>query len=268
MSNTTNKAPQAAALAGVQALIAGTQKHFPNGQFTLGNTAYTTASLVQVLPPLVDAYAAVSAARLNARDAVAALRTTEAKVEPVIRDYVTFLRATFSNATAQLGDFGLQAPKARTPLPPEQRLAATVKARATRIARGTVGKKKKLTVKGEVIGVTVTPITTSGPTPSSGTAPAPAPAAPASAPAASPPAAPAGATAPASTTTAPAVVARLGNGPRGVSGTSTRALSRGGPGTSRFFLDRGVHRPAAVVKSAIDLDEVGEHGELEFAPDR
>ena len=206
MSNTTNKAPQAAALAGVQALIAGTQKHVPNGQFTLGNTAYTTASLVQVLQPLVDAYSAVSAARLNATDAVAALRTTEAKVEPVIRDYVTFLRATFSNAKAQLGDFGLQAPKARTPLPPEERLAATAKARATRVARGTVGKKKKLTVKGDVIGVSVTPITTSGPAPSSATAPAPAPAAPA--PTASSPAAPAGATTPASTTTAPAVVAR------------------------------------------------------------
>jgi hypothetical protein len=208
MSITTSKAPQAAALAGVQALIAGTQKHFPNGQFTLGNTAYTTASLVQVLQPLADAYSAVSAARLNATDAVAALRTTETKVDPVIRDYVTFLRATFSNAKAQLGDFGLQAPKARTPLPPEQRLAATAKAKATRVARGTVGKKKKLIVKGDVIGVTVTPITASGPAPSSGTAPAPALAAPASALAASPPAAPAGATAPASTTTAPAVVAR------------------------------------------------------------
>ena len=48
MSRTTSNT-KAAALAHVQALIAGTQKHFPNGSFTLGNTTYTSASLVQVL---------------------------------------------------------------------------------------------------------------------------------------------------------------------------------------------------------------------------
>jgi hypothetical protein len=177
-------------LAGVQALIAGTQKHFPSGQFTLGNTAYTTASLVEILTDLAGAYAAVSAARLNANDALAALRTEEAKANPVIRDYVTFLRATFRSATAQLGDFGLQAPKARTPVSPEKRLAATAKARATRIARGTVGKKHKSTIHGDVSGVLVTPITTSGPAPSP-VASTPAPAAGPTAPAATPTTAPA-----------------------------------------------------------------------------
>ncbi|HEX3770124.1 MAG TPA: hypothetical protein VHV30_04635 [Polyangiaceae bacterium] len=176
--STTNSRAQAAALAAVQALIAGTEKHFPNGQFTIGNTAYTTASLVGVLQDLAGAYSNVSALRLATRDGVAALRTTEANVDPVIRGYVHFLRATFSDAAAQLGDFGVQAPKARTPLAPEQRLVATAKARATRIARGTVSKKQKLAIKGDVTGVQVTPITASRPAPS---------------------------TAPASTTTAPAV---------------------------------------------------------------
>ena len=189
MSNTKNPT-QAALLAGVQALIAGTQKHFPSGQFTLGNTAYTTASLVELLTELAGAYAAMSAARLNARDALTALRTEEAKVDPVIRDYVTFLRATFRNATAQLGDFGLQAPKAPTPLSAEKRLAATAKAKATRIARGTVGKKHKSTIHGDVTGVLVTPITTSGPAPSP-TASTPAPAAGPTAPAPTPTTAPA-----------------------------------------------------------------------------
>jgi hypothetical protein len=190
MSN-TKKPTQAALLAGVRALIAGTQKHFPSGQFTLGNTAYTTASLVAILTDLAGAYAAVSAARLNARGALAGRRTEEAKANPVIRDYVTFLRATFRDATAELDDFGLQAAKALTPLSPEKRLAATAKAKATRIARGTVGKKRKSTIHGDVTGVLVTPITTSGPTPP---------------PAASTPAPTAGPTAPAPPpTTAPAV---------------------------------------------------------------
>jgi hypothetical protein len=45
MSITKSKT-RAAALSHVQALAAGTQKHFPAGSFTLGNAQYTTASLV------------------------------------------------------------------------------------------------------------------------------------------------------------------------------------------------------------------------------
>jgi len=172
MSNTTDKATQAAALAGVQALIAGTQKHFPNGQFTLGNTAYTTATLVQALQSLADAITAVNAAHASVKDGLAALRATETTVAPVIRAYTSFLRATFSTATAQLGDFGLQAPKAHQPLPTAKRVAATAKLRATRTARGTTSKKQKLAIKGDVTGVTVTPIVASP-------SPAPTPVAPA-----------------------------------------------------------------------------------------
>ena len=190
----SNQPDKATALANVQALLAGTQKHTSNAQFTFGNTTYTTASLVEVLQGLADAYPVESAARANAKDALAALRAKKATVDPVIRAYVTYLRATYSNATAVLSDYGLQAPKARSPLTAQTRIAATEKARATRVARGTVGKKKKLAIKGDVTGVTVTPITSSGPAPSP--------------PAVSTPASPAGATAPASSTIAPAVVAK------------------------------------------------------------
>jgi hypothetical protein len=186
----SNKPSQAAALAGVQALIAGTQKHFPSAQFTLGNTVYTTANLVQIFQDLIAATAAVTPAQATATDAVAARRAMEAKVGPIIQAYVSYLRVTFSDAKAQLTDFGLQAKKARTPVSPQTRLTATAKAKATRAARGTVGKKKKLAVHGDVTGVIVTPVTATGPAPSQTVAPA----------------SPAGATAPASTTmTAPAV---------------------------------------------------------------
>jgi hypothetical protein len=191
----SNQPDKATALANVQALIAGTQKHDPNGQLTFGNATYTTASLVEVLQGLAAAYPAESAARASAKEALAALNAKKATVDPVIRAYVTYLRATYSNATAVLSDYGLQAPKARTPMSAQTRIAATEKARATRVARGTVGKKRKLAIKGDVTGVIVTPITTSAPAPSAS-------------PAVSTPASPAGATAPASPTTAPAVVAK------------------------------------------------------------
>jgi len=127
--------------------------------------------LVQALQGLADAFTALDAAHASVKDGVAALRASETKVLPLIREYTSFLRATFSNATAQLGDFGLLAPKARQPLSTEKRAAATAKMRATRTARGTTSKKQKLGVKGDVTGVVVTPITAPGPS-SPTTAPA------------------------------------------------------------------------------------------------
>jgi len=159
MSSTTSKPTRRTALAQVQALIAGTQKRFPNESFTLGNTAYTTATLTQALQGLAGALAALSAAHASAKDAGLALLGIEAKVDPLIRDYKRFLLATFSTATQALADFGLQPPKVRKPLTGEQRAVATVKSRATRTARGTTSRKQKLAVKGDVTGVQITPVT-------------------------------------------------------------------------------------------------------------
>jgi hypothetical protein len=160
MSSIASIKNQATALARVQALIAGMQKHFPNGQFTLGNMSFTTASLVQTLQSLADALTALNDAHASVKDGVAVLRTTEANVRPVIRACTNYLRATFGDSTAQLDDFGLRALKARTPLATDKRVVAVAKQKATRVARGTKGKKQKLAVKGDVTGVLVTPVTT------------------------------------------------------------------------------------------------------------
>ena len=168
MSTITSNPNKATALAQVQALMAGTEKYFPNGSFTFGNTTYTTASLVQAIKVLADALTAVNVAQSSAKDAVSALRASETKVAPLLRDYRTFLRATFSTTSSQLADFGLPPPKARKPLDSEKRAAATAKMRATRSARGTTSKKQKLAIKGDVTGVIVTPV--KQPAPSSPTA--------------------------------------------------------------------------------------------------
>jgi len=172
MSTVASKQNHTAALAGVQALIAGTQKHFPNGSFMIGGTAYTTASLVQALQGLADAIAAVSTAHASVKDALTALRALEAKVAPLLRDYRSFVRASIGNAAATLADFGLKPAKAHTPLTSDQRAAATAKARSTRAARGTTSKKQKLAVTGDVTGVVVTPITKPAAPPSPAVAPA------------------------------------------------------------------------------------------------
>ena len=54
MSTITSKQSKADVLVHVQALMAGTEKRFPNGSFTLENATYTTASLVQAFKALAD----------------------------------------------------------------------------------------------------------------------------------------------------------------------------------------------------------------------
>jgi hypothetical protein len=159
MSNTKSRT-KAAALAAVQALIAGTQEHFPNGSFTLGNTAYTTASLVTLLQSVASAMTALNTAQLAAKHALTTLQGVLAQAGPVIRIYERFLQATFDNTVPILADFGLEPPRVPAPKTSEEKAAAAAKAVATREARGTTSKKQKLTVKGNVTGITVTPITT------------------------------------------------------------------------------------------------------------
>ncbi len=158
----------------VQALIAGAQKHFSNGQVTFGGATHTAASLIQAFQGLLDAFGPVDAARTSLHDGVAALHTTQENVAPLVRGFTSYLRVTYSDAT-QLGDFGLAPRKVVAPLTAEKRVVATAKAKATRAARGTTSKKQKLAIKGNVSGVLVTPVTVSASPPSPAPPAAPAP---------------------------------------------------------------------------------------------
>src|ERR1700722_16191265 len=104
MSTNTSKS-KAAALAQVQALIAGTQKHLASGSFTLGGTSFTAASLVPLLQSVGDAINAVKGGQASAKDAVGAMEGTDAKVGPIILAYRRFVLLTFSNVTQTLVDF-------------------------------------------------------------------------------------------------------------------------------------------------------------------
>ncbi len=147
---TVLKPNKASALASVRALIAGTQKHTPNGSLAFGNATYTPASLVQLLQSLIDAMTAHDEAESHAKDVLAALRDVMAKVGPVMQAYRKYLVATYGNATQTLADYGVQPPKAPAPRTVEQKAAAAAQLRATRKARGTASKKQKAGIKGVV----------------------------------------------------------------------------------------------------------------------
>jgi hypothetical protein len=104
--STSLKPTKAAALAQVQALIAGTTKHFPTGSFTIGNTTYTSATLVQVLQGLANALSARDAAEAGAKDVRAAAETAHTQVGPIVTAYKRIVVAAFASANQTLADFG------------------------------------------------------------------------------------------------------------------------------------------------------------------
>ena len=165
MSTTVNavKPSKASALASVRALMAGTQKHTPNGSLTFGNATYTAASLVQMFQSLADAMTAHDVATSKAKDVLLALREVAAKVNPVLRAYRRFLVATYGNATETLADYGIKPPKARVPRTSEQKASAVVRLRATRKARGTTSKKQKASIRGVVTAPATTTATPPAP---------------------------------------------------------------------------------------------------------
>jgi hypothetical protein len=158
------KPSKASALASVRAIIAGTQKHTPNGSLTFGNATYAASSLVQMFQSLLDAMAAHDAAQAQTRDAILARRDVAAKVGPVLRAYRSFLVVTYGNATQTLADYGLTPTRAKAPRSSEQKAAAAAKVRATRKARGTTSKKQKAAIKGTVTAPAATPATAPVPT--------------------------------------------------------------------------------------------------------
>ena len=66
----------------------------------------------------------------------------------------------FSNSPQTLSAFAIAPRKTPKPLTVQARAAATLKAAATRVARGTESKKKKALISGNVTGATLVPITT------------------------------------------------------------------------------------------------------------
>jgi hypothetical protein len=131
-------------------LVAGTQKHTPNGSFTLGSEAYTAATLVQLLQGLAEAIANVDTTRAAWQDALASADDEQAKAVPVLRAYQSMLLATYGNAPATLADYGLVPHKGPTPPSASVKATAVLKREATRTARHTMGKKQKAAIKGSV----------------------------------------------------------------------------------------------------------------------
>jgi hypothetical protein len=145
-------------------LAAGIQQHFAaTAQLYIAEKTLTPAQVAAQLQTLAALRTAVDAARAALQGKLADETTEGPALRAFYASVIGFVRIAYAGAPEILADFGLAPRKARKALTAEQQAAANAKSQATREARGTVGKKKKLAIKGKVTGVVVTPITPAPP---------------------------------------------------------------------------------------------------------
>jgi hypothetical protein len=118
----------------------------------------TPAEIVAGLQQLVTLRADTEAAKATYEKAVASENAARPALLELMSGLVEFVRTTFGNDAPTLNAFGLAPKKKRAPQTVEEKAAAVAKREATRAARHTMGPKAKLAVKGNVVGVEVTPM--------------------------------------------------------------------------------------------------------------
>jgi hypothetical protein len=170
---------------------AGIQQHLlSTPSVPLGGSAYSPADLMKLVQSSIDSAKTADAANANWHSTVLAERALDAHLAPLLRELRQYVISVFGATSPVLADFGFAPPK-RATRTPEEKAAAAAKAKATRAARHTAGKKQKKAVKGNVTGVVMVPITATAETPAPqpvATPPAPATAPTAAAPSPLPPA--------------------------------------------------------------------------------
>jgi len=168
MTNTNNK--RGDRVAADQAMIDGTLKFLANlATLPVGGTNMTPADIVKVFQERVDAGKAVQTANAARVAAIKADLDTRTKTTAFARAFRRIVLGMFQEAPDTLAIFALKAPKA-TKVKVATKAVAVAKNKATRAARGTVGKRKKLAIKGTVPAVTGG--TTAPETPATGATPA------------------------------------------------------------------------------------------------
>ena len=159
-------------------LLAGFQKHLATmGNLTLASVVYTPAQITTALGTLVALLAAVDTAKAATKAKLTAYEAQAPDLLSLMAALVSYVKLSFSESPDVLADFGLPPKTVKTPLTTEQQAVAVAKREATREARGTTSKKAKMSVKGNVVDVVVTPITAGPPV----AAPSATPSAPATA---------------------------------------------------------------------------------------
>jgi hypothetical protein len=156
-------------------LLSGIQKNFPSTTFTVQSGPQTTAQVVTVLQARINAAQAAWTAKTAYHSAVVACDQEVEQTDPLIEGIRQNILTMYSASPQILSDCGVSPRKPRKLLTAQQKVVAAAKAKATRIARGTMSAKQKATIKGTAPATVVINTNGSG---TSVTPPATAPVAP------------------------------------------------------------------------------------------
>ena len=139
--------------------IAGIEQEYANvPSIVLDGVSRSPAGVVKILQDQIDAADATAKASVAFHQTVAVEKTARATGNAVFLALKTRVFSDFKNVPATLGVFGLVAPSRRKP-GPETLTNAAVKRKATRLARHTVGPKKRKEITGVVpVAPAVTPV--------------------------------------------------------------------------------------------------------------
>jgi hypothetical protein len=130
-------------------LIKGIQKNLSGfTEITLGGTVFTIPNLVGAIQADSDAIDTADAAHKQLEQAVTDEKNTHVKTADLVLLLRNFVISYFGKkAIAILGDFGFSVPK-KAVKKVKVKVAAVEKAKATRDARHTMGKKQRAEIKG------------------------------------------------------------------------------------------------------------------------
>jgi hypothetical protein len=131
-----------------QQVLEGVKKDLQDiASLYLGGRPFTPATLEACIQARIDAASEIAAAKAQWEAACRAYDALDADTYVVIRDLKQFVIGAFGDESAKLADFGFTA---RKPVvwTEAMKAKAAVKRAATRKARGTLGPKAKLAIKG------------------------------------------------------------------------------------------------------------------------
>jgi hypothetical protein len=132
-------------------LIEGTHKHLEKGwSLVVAGTKYTHSQIVDLLQSRADAVQAAATARAAWAGARAHDEALSGQTAHVVQALRQTLRVMFSQAPEVLAEFGLSPRKSRRTLTAAEKVLKEAKAKATREARHTMGKRQRLAIHGSV----------------------------------------------------------------------------------------------------------------------
>jgi hypothetical protein len=148
----------ASQIAELTALSTNIPELCPGQSFVLESKTYSVSDIVALVADVLATETNVVRALASYHDAVASCALSHKQNDPILNALRIILTSSFSNSPGRLEMLGLPVPKKRAPLSIEAELGKAAKNRATRVARGTKGKRQKAKIKGEVTGVIITPV--------------------------------------------------------------------------------------------------------------